>query len=342
MDFFQGRLEHLNFFDIRKWGSASDLLQIELTLDEAFYPSLSREELDRRNFNQVVSRECEKTLDDEELQTSTKPILIVPQMWIWCLDGDLVSAYSMPFCIKGMEKLEYGHKPSRESFPPSRNPQMWMPLKSANVFEAAAVLLDFPVTQFGMPQAGNKYPPPLDLFEIGVVRVLSDVGSYMARRNAPLSITAEGDFMARISDIRNELAMVKHFLCEQRAIIEDLATRFDGAASTLLKIDKHLSRIAKIDGDAERIEKTIQDMLNLKRTYASMREARLSILVGMAAAGFAVVAIVFAPLSFMTSLYALPIDTLSHHMSRQTSPAFENREVYSSTHIRNQFGENRF
>jgi hypothetical protein len=66
-----------------------------------------------------------------------------------------------------------------------------------------------------------------------------------------------------------------------------------------------------MDRDAERIEASIKDQLELKRTHASMNDARSSLVLGVAVAGFTIVTIIFTPLSFMTSLLALPIDKFS-------------------------------
>ena len=71
--------------------------------------------------------------------------------------------------------------------------------------------------------------------------------------------------------------------------------------------DKYKRRVKKIDGDADRIEKAIQDMLNLKRTRSSIKDAHSSLILSTAVIGFTVVTIVFAPLAFLTALFALKI-----------------------------------
>ncbi|KAI1117733.1 hypothetical protein F5Y14DRAFT_401661 [Nemania sp. NC0429] len=75
-------------------------------------------------------------------------------------------------------------------------------------------------------------------------------------------------------------------------------------------IERYQERARKIDRDAEMVEKRIQDQLNLKRTYASMRDARTSLTLGTAVIRFTVITIIFAPLAFVTALFALPIDSL--------------------------------
>jgi hypothetical protein len=74
-------------------------------------------------------------------------------------------------------------------------------------------------------------------------------------------------------------------------------------AHTTLK--QYQKRIKKIDGDAERIEKNVQDLLNLKRTYASVQDSHAGVLLSVAAIGFAIVTVIFAPLAFLVGLFAI-------------------------------------
>jgi len=66
--------------------------------------------------------------------------------------------------------------------------------------------------------------------------------------------------------------------------------------------------VRKIDGDAERIEKWVQDLLDLKRTHASIKEAHDSLILSTAVIGFIVITVVFAPLAFLTILFALKVE----------------------------------
>lgn len=182
---------------------------------------------------------------------------------------------------------------------------------------------------------GEKVPPTLDLFESRVVSILSDVKAYMqdTKRNR-LDYDTEAMFHHTLSDCRSELAMIQHILAQQdnilRALLDDLELdqmvivsehedRGKNAAHSVLQIKEardaiqgaldvvqgYQERVTKIDGDAERIEKNVQDLLNLKRTYASVQDSHASVLLSAAAIGFAIVTIVFAPLAFLTALFAL-------------------------------------
>ncbi|RWA06394.1 hypothetical protein EKO27_g8703 [Xylaria grammica] len=211
---------------------------------------------------------------------------------------------------------------------------------------------------FGNPQAHAKFPSPLDIFEASAAQVLTEVDVYMDL-NTPSrpDMNKEHDFMFRIADIREELAMINEVLSQQLEVLQKFIEDFElynpdshsfldrefvlkggkqnRVAIAEYKVDteameqwetvkrsrgtieKYQKRVRKIDGDAERVEKRIQDQLNLKRTHASIEDARASLTLGThglilstAVIGFTVVTIIFAPLAFVTALFALPIDTL--------------------------------
>ena len=81
--------------------------------------------------------------------------------------------------------------------------------------------------------------------------------------------------------------------------------KLEKAQTTLAKYQR---RVIKIDADAERVEKAVQDKLDLKRTYASIKDAHISLLLSTAVIGFTIITIIFAPLAFLTALFALNID----------------------------------
>jgi hypothetical protein len=83
---------------------------------------------------------------------------------------------------------------------------------------------------------------------------------------------------------------------------------WEAVESARNRILKYISRINKIDKDAERTQNIVQDKLNLKRAYASIKDSHSSLLLSTAVIGFTVVTIIFAPLAFLTALFALKIE----------------------------------
>ena len=197
---------------------------------------------------------------------------------------------------------------------------------------SVGLILAHHIEKFGKPQA-NKYSSPLDIFEIGVVRIMSDVEAYMAPGSlTDLDVERERQFIHNISDIRNEWGMVDDILSQQSEVLERLIAQgkveFDQRRHWQKLLDArdqlgaYRRRKDKIDADAERISQSIQDQLDLKRTNASMVDARrsqqdahTSLLLSTAVIGFTIITIIFAPIAFMTSLFALPIDGIVKHQT---------------------------
>ena len=174
---------------------------------------------------------------------------------------------------------------------------------------------------------------------------MSSVDEYMAPDNTETpEIKKEREFMHDISDIRSELVMVDGILLEQEriltSVIESCPTESRSCkgwpivedAKKLL--ETYRDKVKKIDRDAERIEKMIQDQLNLKRTFATIRDTRTSLLLGTAVIGFTIVTMIFAPIAFMATLFALPIDKI---VTNQVKIGDTN--VFETNYIGKWFGE---
>ena len=168
---------------------------------------------------------------------------------------------------------------------------------------------------------------------------MSSVDEYMGPDNSETpDINKEREFMHDISDIRSELIMINEILLEQERIMtsiiknapgEENDDRYWGEVKYAMKqLKSYQDRIKKIDRDAERIEKIIQDQLNLKRTFATIRDTRTSLLLGTAVIGFTIVTIIFAPIAFMATLFALPIDKLvENQVQIGDTNAFETKYI---------------
>ncbi|KAI1740152.1 hypothetical protein F4680DRAFT_419819 [Xylaria scruposa] len=319
-------------------GLSARFIHHERTLDETHYPSLSAHVLASRNETQVVSREWNRKQD----KSKDGPILTVPQLWIWMVDGHIISAY-----------------PERdpENFETQLGPDF-------NLLSSAGIGIGFiiaeHISRFDKKQPDWEFLSPLDFFEAGVFQVLEDVQAYTDIKTVSRpDLKKEHDYMFRIADIREELAMIQTILSRQFDILDKLISDFecynpeslsflDRKGSTQIDdsitthdgslkhinvslmanqwekvkrsrndITRYLKRVSKIDNDAERIEKGIQDQLNLKRTHASIRDAEASLLaaragliISAAVIGFTVITVIFAPLAFVTALFALPLDAL--------------------------------
>lgn len=349
-----------------EWPDVTRYLHTPRTLDEAYYPSLPGAILQDRNKQQVVTRECEKLLDDSDVTEDSKAILMVSQLWIWSFDHHLVvSAFSPPGKIP-TRHAEY--RPPQDAGPPGAATQgepisRWERWREENlgIFaqsddepcaeDHVAKLIVDQITRFGGTQAGEKYLSPLDYFEFGIIRILTTVHEYTRfdSLDSSINVDKEAELMRDIADIRGELAMIDDILVQQDKVLDSLILHSpckhpSNGLSGVMPVDRlrtakqqvqvYRDRVTKIDKDTERIDKAVGDLLNLKRTDASMRDARTSLLLGIAVIGFTVITIIFAPLAFMTALFALDIDELDKHKQGKGDDA-----VYPSWYVFVTFGK---
>jgi len=155
----------------------------------------------------------------------------------------------------------------------------------------------------------------------------------------------------QITAVRSKIKMIKNIVSRQEEVwkmfSERLAMRLWGGNAnrdTLEKVKdltlrpnddfrKIQHQIERIEQDSERAEAVILVQLDLKVKHASLREAHNSLLLSMAVIGFTIITIIFAPLSFLTSLLALPIDDFQNHNSSKT---------FTSKYIAHWLGESTF
>jgi Mg2+ and Co2+ transporter CorA len=325
---------------------------LERTLDEAYYPGLRSEILDKRNKGQVITREplmalasFESLEEDSTIARLLKehdvPLLMVPQLWIWRFDRYVVSAHSsaqLPLTFK-TGAFTNTHI---DEYSPKR--QIGMMIVEC-------------INRFGTET--NEFPPALQLFESDVAKILSDVSNYMGPKGASKpDIGTERSFLFRITDVQEELAMIQDILRQQKEVLKEILDDppkdyvppkdreagsdyepWDSVIGSMKTLDRYERLTQKISADATRIEKKIQDELNIKRTFATMDDARTSISLGIAVIGFTVITIIFAPLAFVTALFALPVDIFEKRkVSMSGGTQDEETKVFSSNYLARWFG----
>ncbi|RYP82412.1 hypothetical protein DL769_001666 [Monosporascus sp. CRB-8-3] len=142
-------------------------------------------------------------------------------------------------------------------------------------------------------------------------------------------IHMEVECLREIKDVRDEINMVKTILQNQgevsqaamSSLTHQLRRTEDGLVKTELEsffskpdrtLEVLLQRWTRLDEDAARVEKSLNHLLDLKQKQANIdgaesasQEAKSSARQNKAILVFTVVTIIFTPLSFVTSLYAL-------------------------------------
>ncbi|KAJ0420314.1 hypothetical protein BJY00DRAFT_313252 [Aspergillus carlsbadensis] len=323
-----------------------------MTLDQYYYVSLddtSERDVDQVMARYIQRQEARRATAALALfeEATIKPheevlsqILVVDQLWLWILGDDTVitcTPQNSGSAAQGildlvMEKLQS----------PSNN---WRVSGEtlAEVIASTAVGL-FNEKQISVP--GTKVSP-LEVFRaaIGFVRSSeaelfknfqtsfkkreaelnksqsSEVGD--GKENEYLNIGAEMSLLVEIKDICDELNILKSLVEDQERVwrqASDVIGNGNGMSTFRDCLPSEVKRdIIGMIQDAEVIQKSIYTLVDLKQKQASPTEAMFARQQAQDTAKqtdtivvFTVVTIVFLPLSFLTSLFALNISNFPH------------------------------
>ncbi|KAJ2978046.1 hypothetical protein NUW58_g7619 [Xylaria curta] len=206
----------------------------------------------------------------------------------------------------------------------------------------------------------------LKTYENALVVISEEVNQYTkSALIEDIDLDQETALFHQINDLREELSMIKSVLSQQEEVWNEYmslvwpeqgpdqlsgrhpGTRYVGDTDlgttlrnmekdvipnqlrrTRAKFNKYNRRIAKLEQDAERVERNISTKLELKQKHATMREAHSAAILSATVFGFTIVTVIFAPLSFVVALFALPIDKFNEGKNGN-----EKDGVYSSNYI---------
>lgn len=341
-------------------GDADAPHYVERTLDEAYFPGLSPKELTERNSDQIVSHKA----DGDNWPAATKPIIVVPQLWLWRFGNVVISAHESDRLSENLKNEDEFKNHLNQC-----HPEIQLGLILARYIRAFGDEVSFEgddvsfesddVSSEGDDQRVKTVDPPLARFENQVVSILTEVEQYIKDTNrSKITYDKERRFHHELSDCRSELAMLDYIVTQQQEILDSLLEDCDAKQfmnrrfrdsigvdwSPIFEAQKLLARyrrtIAKIDGDAGRIEKNVDDLLNLKRTYASVQDSHASVLLSVAAIAFAIVTIVFAPLAFLVGLFALDMQGFNKLRVREDSSGENDGDLgYDSGKMAGIFGK---
>ncbi len=285
-------------------------IHLPRTLDESYYIGLSNSQLVDRNVDQVISR-LEKNAEKQRL-------LMVSQLWLWKMDDIVVSACGSE--RKWVRYWESERDPQTFLLDEFKDGSLYAD-QNFNSLQLTILIFSECINFLDRPNCAALEEPVFYIFERAIATLYDEVQSYMDQRAIEkIQIKQEQDFFHQISDIRDELAMIKSIIIEQGEVwdllYKDLRNEMSSwdenirriATRPESQIPRFKRRIEKIDDDAQRVERWIQVQLDLKKTHASLRESHNSTVLSTAVIGFTIVTVVFTPLSFMTSLLAVPDD----------------------------------
>ena len=312
-------------------------------MDEYCHPSLDEDTLAVRNEDQVLSRY------QKELRRDQRIILTVPQLWVWRFRDNIITAIqewrSGPDAELMLQTLISLDLHGKEICEPLDSQE----LQAVRIEDLmVGALISECVNELNSPSRLGLSDSVFGIFEKSIfmlsVRVREYTKSETLKKN---DIDSEKDFILQIGDVREELSMIQSVLLEQEEVWrqfmkanfyspcywsgspEDQFSIPWQAKGRLLDVMEILKRpqtqfakfkrqIAKLDVDAERVEGFITLQLDLKSKHASLQEAHLTTLMSAAIIGFTIVTIIFTPLAFLASLFALSTDRFQNHQHNST------------------------
>ncbi|KAF5848952.1 hypothetical protein GGP41_010088 [Bipolaris sorokiniana] len=341
---------------VLKWRHSAGSLEslkapyLPLTLDEYCCPALPKSMLDRRNRDQVLAKAGSTDSYPKELVT-------VCQLWVLQCENGLIVAHEPD------EKI--GTDSSGLDFP------LWgHDCLTGDAKRYIGIMLSHFVDSLDRPSETGSGNPILHTFENFIASCAHAVDEYSRGDDLKkLDIDKEKKFLHDIDDIRGELGMIKRVILQQEEVWKFFASNAwpehwsSGAEGRMVvkddegrsieeedewqlilraqtQFDRFRRRIAQLDEDAARMEKSIIAKLDLKQKHASLQESHATAVMSAAVLGFTVITIIFTPLSFLTSLFALSIDRFQRNQvdyyipNRENEVDFSNRtRVYTTNYI---------
>jgi Mg2+ and Co2+ transporter CorA len=181
--------------------------------------------------------------------------------------------------------------------------------------------------------AGLREPMFLS-FEKEVVQTDNKVKAYTDEEMIKPQIKEERVFIHDICDVRDELAMIKSVVLQQEDVWKKFGKfgSFDISRTTQTQeqLEQFKKRICRIGEDTTRVQERISMQLDLIARFAALKESHNSTVLSTAVIGFTVITVVFTPLAFLTSLFALLIHQLQNH---QTNITVDGPKGYSKAYI---------
>ncbi|USP74031.1 hypothetical protein yc1106_01305 [Curvularia clavata] len=320
-----------------------------LTLDEYCCPALPISMLNRRNDDQVLIKATKSKSYSGDLVT-------VCQLWTLQFEKGLIVAHERDDISSDLD--------SDQQFP------TWgYDCTTGNIKRCIGVMLSHFIDSLDRSSANatGSRTRILNTFEHFIARIAQEVDEYSRRKNLKrFNFDTERQFLHDIDDIRGELRMIMRVILQQEEVWKTFASNAwpeywkNGLEGCMVvqnnekkssdewhlilrpqsQFNRFRSRIAQLDEDAARIEKSIVAKLDLKQKHASLQEAHATAVMSAAVLGFTVITIIFTPLSFVTSLFALAIDRFQKNQvdffvpGRENEADFTNRtRVYTTNYI---------
>ncbi|KAI0595650.1 hypothetical protein F4775DRAFT_568507 [Biscogniauxia sp. FL1348] len=301
-----------------------------ITLDQYYYASIA--DTNGRDNDQVVSKYLIKK-DEQQTKDEHKTILMVNQVWIWIIDENTIitataedsSQESTQNLLQTtLENMSYGDTKSRFERPTSVQSVMELVLRVAT---GSFMEKSIPMIAAGSKKQIKK--APIEIFRESIRDVADDetrlFRHFLAglrheasqaksqtgptRENRYHIISSETELLDQIRDIRDELHILKSLADDQDVVWKQaFPPRHSGnqlqyyRSHTPIDVKKDIEELLV---EAETITNYINTLLDLRQAEYNRTQANIVFI-------FTVITIVFLPLSFLSSLFALDVSSFPH------------------------------
>ncbi|KAK4161166.1 hypothetical protein QBC43DRAFT_324222 [Cladorrhinum sp. PSN259] len=321
-------------------------LQHPQTLDQSYYDGLQNGDLGDRNKDQVVYKwfrkservrgsgaEAKKEKSPEE--PGEAKLLMVNQLWLWKLgDGTIITAFPDRW-HDGPEHTLY------EAIQQEVSNHVWTN-SDAFIEFILSIAVTFPLISSNLRFGFDI----LEVFEswVGILscqemKLFKDFRTFLKKRSGHegedsisdthLSITEEVDLTYELRDVVDELFILNRICTTQK----DLLNRFlelpyekttpseqGKGKSAVRDVEKFIEHTERLEDKAKKVLENLDKLVQIKQAQSSLNESRVaseeaerSHRLNNYIMLFTIVTVVFTPLSFMASMFALAIDMFPHN-----------------------------
>ena len=309
-------------------------LHVRRTLDQFYYSTLR--ETETRDVDQVPY----KYFHGQFPRSTMHPVLMVDQLWLWVLDDStVITSFPQRWTEPRKNDLDLDSKTDvldtifRRLDVSAANITNASQLAALITNECSSLCFNVTLSQDGTLSFPKCYEIFIGLVADAETRLFKQFSREITRgtpgneQPAPDNDDAEFEVheevfqiekevkqLELIKDVRDELSIISTLLEEQDSAISEAETLDSAYSKYKSSIALHKREIAQLDRRAEKVYVALKDLLDLKQKQANVAEARSqrhqaeqTTTQGKAILLFTIITIVFLPLSFMASFFALQI-----------------------------------
>lgn len=295
------------------------------TLDEAYYQFAVGTELDAamrlRNKDQVVSRRIHGQLEGRYSWT----LLRVDQLWLWVINSNTIITSSThrvddqqdPVITRILYDLSMKAGRGKGQRQPSTPEELTRFIVNGCIrfFDQALDISSNQSIGTESPISIRQlYSDSINQASIEEAKLFDSFAKEKLRkenrgiRSQAPSVNNTATLLRNVKDIRDELNILKTIATYQDNVQQELGTRAASASRIILDI-------SEMDKLTETIYAAVHATLNLEQNEIALSQSEETIQQGKTIMLFTVTTIIFLPMSFLTSLFALDIADFQHDAS---------------------------